>query len=80
MKHCFACVQGQISCGDFNFSPKTNPQLSIIEAYLPAMMPEAEVAALVDAVCAELGANSLKDMGKCMGAMQVWSSSVLASV
>lgn len=35
------------------------------------MMSEAEVSALVDAVVAELGATSLKDMGKCMGAMQV---------
>lgn len=35
------------------------------------MMSEAEIAALVDAVVAELGASSPKDMGKCMGALQV---------
>lgn len=49
----------------------TCAQLAIIESYLPAMMPEAEVAAAVAAVVAELGATSPKDMGRVMAAMKV---------
>jgi len=38
----------------------------ILAKYLPAQMPEEEVAAIVKAVVAETGATSKKDMGKVM--------------
>lgn len=46
-------------------------ELTIIEAYLPKQLSEAEIEAVIDAVILKVGANSPKDMGKVMGpAMQ----------
>lgn len=45
-------------------------EIAIIEAWLPRQMDEAELAAAVDAVVAELGAASLKDMGRVMAALK----------
>ncbi|WP_417885820.1 GatB/YqeY domain-containing protein [Zunongwangia sp.] len=42
-------------------------QAEIIEAFLPEQLSEEEVAAKVDAIIAETGASSMKDMGKVMG-------------
>ena len=39
----------------------------VIEAYLPAAMSEADLAALVDAAIQETGAESVRDMGRVMG-------------
>ena len=39
----------------------------VIEAYLPAAMSEADLAALVDAAIEEIGAESMRDMGRVMG-------------
>lgn len=40
----------------------------IISAYLPKQASEAEVEAIVKSIICELGANSIKDMGKVMNA------------
>jgi uncharacterized protein len=39
----------------------------VIEAYLPAAMSEADLAALVDAAIQETGAESMRDRGRVMG-------------
>ena len=41
-------------------------ELAIAQEFLPAQLSEAEVRALVDAVVAELAAESMKDMGRVM--------------
>lgn len=43
-------------------------QAGIIEKYLPAQMDEAEVENIIKAIIGETGAQSIKDMGKVMGA------------
>jgi uncharacterized protein len=43
-------------------------ELAILEEYLPAQLSEAEIQAAIDAIIAETGATSAKDMGKVMGA------------
>ena len=43
-------------------------EIEIIEAYLPKQLSEDEVIAEVKAIVAEVGAESMKDMGKVMGA------------
>jgi hypothetical protein len=46
-------------------------ELSIIEAYLPQQLSDAELEAEIEALIAQVGATSAKDMGKVMGqAMQ----------
>jgi len=43
-------------------------EIAIFEAYLPAQLSDAELADALKAIIAEVGAESVKDMGKVMGA------------
>lgn len=43
-------------------------EMAVIEEYLPQMLSDEEVEAEVKKIIQELGANSMKDMGKVMGA------------
>ena len=45
-------------------------ELQVLEGYLPKRLSEAEVAAQVSAIVAELGATGPGDMGKVMGAVK----------
>ena len=42
-------------------------EAAVIEQFLPAQLSEEEVAKVVDAIIAETGASSMKDMGRVMG-------------
>ena len=45
-------------------------EIEIIRTFLPPQMSDEEIAAAVNALIAELGATSLKDMGPTMGALR----------
>ncbi len=45
-------------------------EIAIIRGFMPKQMDEAEAAAAIKAVIAELGASSIKDMGKVMAALK----------
>lgn len=45
-------------------------EIAIIRSFMPAQMDEAAVKSAADKVIAELGASSIKDMGKVMTAMK----------
>jgi uncharacterized protein YqeY len=45
-------------------------EIAVIERFLPQQMSEAETTAAIDAVATELGATSLKDMGRVMAAVK----------
>ena len=45
-------------------------EIAIIEGYLPRQLDEVEASQAVDAVVAELGATTLKDMGRVMAALK----------
>ncbi len=45
-------------------------ELAVIEGFLPRQMDETETNAAIDAIVAEIGATSVKDMGKVMAAMK----------
>ena len=45
-------------------------EIAIIRAFMPAQMDEAGMKQAATAVIAELGASSIKDMGKVMAAMK----------
>ena len=45
-------------------------EATILSAYLPAQLSEAEIAAAIDAAIASTGASGPKDMGKLMGVLK----------
>ncbi|MFN3944027.1 MAG: GatB/YqeY domain-containing protein [Allosphingosinicella sp.] len=45
-------------------------EVSVIEDFLPRQMSEAEAVAAIDAIVAETGAASIKDMGKVMAVLK----------
>jgi uncharacterized protein YqeY len=49
---------------------KEQAEAEVLKRYLPAAMPEAQVAAIIDEVIQALGASSRKDMGPVMKAVQ----------
>ncbi len=52
-------------------------ELAVIEEFLPAQLGDAETTALIEGIMAELGAASLKDMGKVMAELKVRHASEL---
>lgn len=45
-------------------------ELAVIETFLPVQMSEAETSAAIEAIKAELGASSVKDMGRVMATLK----------
>lgn len=45
-------------------------EVAVIETFLPAQMDEAQLAAAIDAIVAETGAGSVKDMGRVMALLR----------
>jgi uncharacterized protein len=52
-------------------------ELSVIEEFLPAQMTDAETLAAIEAIKAELGASTLKDMGRVMAELKTRHASEL---
>ena len=52
-------------------------ELAVIEEFLPARMSEEETSAAIEAIKAELGASSMKDMGKVMAELKARHGTVL---
>lgn len=45
-------------------------ELDLLQEFLPVALDEAAIAALIDAAIAQIGATSMKDMGKVMGVLK----------
>jgi uncharacterized protein YqeY len=45
-------------------------EVAVIESFLPRQLSEAEAGAAIDAIVTELGATSVKDMGRVMAALK----------
>jgi uncharacterized protein YqeY len=56
--------------GRLELAEQEREEIVIIEDFLPKQMSEAEIAAAVDAVVADLGAAGVKDMGRVMAALR----------
>ncbi len=50
-----------------DLAEKEEAEAQVLETYLPPAVPEEEIRQLVEKTIRELGANSIKDMGKVMG-------------
>ena len=53
-------------------------ELAVIDEFLPAQLSEADTAAAIESIAAELGATSMKDMGKVVAALKARHGSQLA--
>ncbi|MEK9673346.1 MAG: GatB/YqeY domain-containing protein [Rhodospirillaceae bacterium] len=53
-----------------DLADREREEIVVIERFLPEQLSEDEIATAVDAVIADTGANCIKDMGKCMGALK----------
>lgn len=56
--------------GRLELAAQEQAEIAVIEEYLPRQLSEAEVAKAVDAAIAEAGADSIRDMGRVMGALK----------
>ncbi len=56
--------------GRTELAAKEAAELSVVEEFLPQQMNEADTAAAIEAIKAELGAESIKDMGKVMAELK----------
>ncbi|MEQ8267752.1 MAG: GatB/YqeY domain-containing protein [Parvibaculum sp.] len=58
------------SAGRMELAQQENEEIAIIESFMPKQLSDAETAAAVQAVIAETGAASIKDMGRVMGELK----------
>lgn len=56
--------------GRVELAEKERAEIGVIEEFLPRQLTPAEVAAAIDAAVAEIGATSIRDMGKVMAALK----------
>ena len=59
-----------VKAGRNELADKEKGEIDVISAYLPQQLSEAEVAEAVKAAIAEVGAASIKDMGKVVAALK----------
>ena len=63
--------------GRAELAAQEQAELDVIETFLPQQMSEDETRAAIDAIKAEVGAESLKDMGKVMALLKERHGSVI---
>lgn len=63
--------------GRLELAAKEQGELDVIESFLPAQMSEEETRAAIESIKAEVGAASVKDMGKVMAVLKERHGSVL---
>jgi len=56
--------------GREELAAREEAEIVVIERFLPAQMGDAEASAAIQAIIAELGASSIKDMGRVMGVVR----------
>lgn len=56
--------------GRLDLSERERAEIMIIEEFLPRQLSEDETSAAVDAAISEIGAESIRDMGKVIGALK----------
>ncbi|MCC4231911.1 GatB/YqeY domain-containing protein [Sphingobium soli] len=65
------------SGGRDELAAKEEAELAVIEGFLPAQMSEDDTRAAIEAIKAEVGATSVKDMGKVMAVLKERHGSVI---
>ena len=65
------------SGGRDELAAKEEAELAVIESFLPAQMSEEETKSAIEGIKAEVGATSVKDMGKVMAVLKERHGSVI---
>jgi uncharacterized protein len=68
-RKCREAIEEFARGGRTDLVEKETYELAVLEEYLPAQMSDEEVAGIVEATIAEVGATSPADLGKVMGAL-----------
>ncbi len=63
-------VSAYSQAGRADLADKESAEITVLQAYLPQRLSEAEIADAVAAIVAEVGATGPSDMGKVMGAVK----------
>lgn len=63
-------IKAYEEAGRCELAEQEKDEIVIIQKFLPTQMTEDEIAAACTAVVADLGAEGLKDIGRCMGALK----------
>jgi uncharacterized protein YqeY len=63
-------VRMYLEGGRQDLAQKERNEITVIEEFLPAQLSQAEVEAAIAAAVTEVGATSIKDMGKVMGVLK----------
>lgn len=63
-------IKAYEEAGRCELAEREREEIAIIQEFLPKQMDEAEIKAAAEAVVSELGAEGLKDIGRCMGALK----------
>ncbi|REC58979.1 GatB/YqeY domain-containing protein [Rhodosalinus sediminis] len=63
-------VRAYEEAGRLDLAEAEQDEIAVIEEFLPRKLSEAEVEKAIDAAVAEVGASSIRDMGKVMGALK----------
>lgn len=63
-------IEMYVQGGREELAEKEHAELAVIEEFLPRMMSEEETKAAIDQVKAEIGADSIKDMGRVMAELK----------
>ena len=63
-------IEMYVQGGRAELADAERAELAVIESFLPKQMDEAEAMAAINALVAELGATSVKDMGRVMAAVK----------
>lgn len=56
--------------GRLDLADREREEVEVIEEFLPRQLSEEEATSAIDAAIAEIGAESIRDMGKVMGALK----------
>jgi len=65
------------SAGRTELAAKEKAEVEVIESFLPRQLSEAETRAAIDAIKAEVGAETVKDMGRVMAMLKERHGSVI---
>lgn len=63
-------ISQYVAAGREDLAEVERAEITVIEAYLPSKLSDAELDALIEAAIAETGASSARDMGKVVGVVK----------